>query len=155
MTDTAINRAIADIKLQQRQLEDNAAKLRKHKRLINRVLAKLKPSHEAGVLAYEPHVGPGHAGASVTATIYDAEGFKHPTIVALLEKFTDADSCSTSDWPNSINRDFLFTYIGEDGYDINVRIQVYVRADSPTCKKVSKGVTTKVVEEEQFEIVCN
>lgn len=150
---TPIQAALDDLKRQHEELNKRAAKLRQNKRLINRILAKLEPARQAGVLAHSPSLWADDYGANVSATVCDAEGFKHPVVVALLEKFNDTDECRTQDYPSYLNRDFIFKYRSE-GYAVTVRIGVYVREDSPTCKKVSKGKTTKVVEEEQFEIVC-
>lgn len=102
----------------------------------------------------------------VSADVYDATlrmsvslrelaSFKDKKLTRLLEKFADWES-STQDYTisNQPNRDFYFTHQTPFGVRIRVSIYAYVKTDSPLCRVVVKGVTTRVVEEEIREIVC-
>lgn len=80
--------------------------------------------------------------------------FKDKNLTRLLEKFADW-TADTRDYTfNMPNRDFYFTYKHPCGLHFRVGIYAYVKSDSPTCRVVVKGVTTRVVEEEIREIVC-
>lgn len=88
-------------------------------------------------------------------SLRDLDSFKDKKLTRLLEKFADWES-STQDYTyaNQPNRDFIFTHQTSFGIRIKVAIYGYVKSDSPLCRVVVKGVTTRVVEEEVREIVC-
>lgn len=60
----------------------------------------------------------------------------------------DARVKGTSDWPNSLNRDYHFRVA-----DISVTVAAYVRDDSPTCRKVL--VRTEMQPQNVYEIRCD
>lgn len=60
----------------------------------------------------------------------------------------DAEVKGTSDWPNSLNRDYHFRVA-----DISVTVAAYVREDSPTCRKVL--VKTELKPQDVYEIRCD
>ena len=84
----------------------------------------------------------------------DLDGFKDKRLVTLLEKFADW-SAETRDYTyDAPNRDYHFERKYPQGFSVKFSVYAYVKSDSPTCRIVVKGVTTKVVEEEIREIVC-
>lgn len=90
----------------------------------------------------------------MVVSIYELASFKDKKLTRLLEKFADWES-STQDYTHTQpNRDFFFTQQTPFGVRIRVGIYAYVKTDSPLCRVVVKGVTTRVVEEEIREIVC-
>lgn len=90
----------------------------------------------------------------MSVSMRDLNSFKDKRLTRLLEKFADWES-STQDYTHSQpNRDFCFTYQTTFGIRIRIGIYAYVKSDSPLCRVVVKGVTTRVVEEEIREIVC-
>lgn len=90
----------------------------------------------------------------ISLSLRDLDSFKDKRLTRLLEKFADWQS-STQDWTfEQPNRDFMFTHQTTFGIRIKVSIYAYVKSDSPLCRVVVKGVTTRVVEEEIREIVC-
>lgn len=87
-------------------------------------------------------------------SLRELDSFKDKRLTRLLEKFADWES-STQDYTyTQPNRDFMFTHQTPFGIRIRVAIYAYVKSDSPLCRVVVKGVTTRVVEEEIREIVC-
>lgn len=84
----------------------------------------------------------------------ELDGFKDKRLVTLLEKFADW-SAETRDYTyDAPNRDYHFERKYPQGFSVKFSVYAYVKSDSPTCRIVVKGVTTKVVEEEIREIVC-
>lgn len=84
----------------------------------------------------------------------ELDGFKDKRLVTLLEKFADW-SAETRDYTyDAPNRDYHFERKYPQGFIVRFSVYAYVKSDSPTCRIVVKGVTTKVVEEEIREIVC-
>lgn len=84
----------------------------------------------------------------------DLDGFKDKRLTKLLEKFADW-TAETRDYTyDTPNRDYHFERKYPHGLNVKFSVYAYVKSDSPTCRIVVKGVTTKVVEEEIREIVC-
>jgi hypothetical protein len=83
------------------------------------------------------------------------DSFKDKKLTRLLEKFADWEAVSQDyTFGDQPNRDFIFTHQTPFGVRIKVSIYAYVKSDSPLCRVVVKGTTTRVVEEEIREIVC-
>lgn len=84
----------------------------------------------------------------------DLDGFKDKRLTKLLEKFADW-TAETRDYTyDAPNRDYHFERKYPQGFNVKFSVYAYVKSDSPTCRIVVKGVTTKVIEEEIREIVC-
>ena len=77
------------------------------------------------------------------------ESFKDMRLEMVLNALENikTDEGRTSDWPNSMNRDFHYRVD-----DIHVTVAAYVKEDSPTCRKVLVG--TENVQKEIWEIRC-
>lgn len=93
----------------------------------------------------------------ISVSLRGLDSFKDKRLTRLLEKFAgDGWVAHTQDhtYENQPSRDFSFTQQAYFGIRIKVAIYAYVKSDSPLCRVVVKGVTTKVVEEEIREIVC-
>lgn len=160
---TPINAAIETLRESQKEVNDRVAFLRSYRTEINRLLAPLMQAYKDGLATWEPCLsaernyaagGHGHA-ACLSITARNLDGFKDPRLVKLLERFVHANEMSTSDWAESLNRDFNFEFRLPDNNAVRVCIVAYVRSDSETCRKVLKSVETKVVEEKVYEIVCD
>ena len=67
-------------------------------------------------------------------------------VLQVLEAF--GTSTGTKDWASIVNRDYKYT-MGK----FNVTLCAYVRADSPTCRKVAIGSETQTVV--KYEIQCD
>jgi hypothetical protein len=160
---TPINAAIESIRESQKALSSRATFLRQHKTAINRLMAPLVKAHNVGLLSWEPCLSAdrnytgsadGHM-ACISATMRGLNGFKDARLMALLERYVHADDAKTSDWAESLNRDFEFTFKLPDGHAIKVTLVTYVRSDSETCRKVLKEVKTRVIEDKTYEMVCD
>jgi DUF4097 and DUF4098 domain-containing protein YvlB len=91
----------------------------------------------------------------MSLSLRNLDSFKDEKLTRLLEKFADWEAVSTDyTYDNQPNRDFIFTHQTPFGIRIKVSIYAYVKSDSPLCRVVVKGTTTRVVEEEIREIVC-
>ncbi len=77
------------------------------------------------------------------------ENFKDPQLVEILEFFSArTEKITTRDWALYLNRDYAFEL-----EDVMVNISAFVKADSPTCRKVQTGI--KVEEVPQYKLVCD
>lgn len=88
---------------------------------------------------------------SVYVTMDKLESLKCQRLEMVLNgimNLPDAEVRGTSDWPNSLNRDYHFLVA-----DIIVTVAAYVREDSPTCRKVL--VKTELKPQDIYEIRCD
>ncbi len=88
---------------------------------------------------------------SVHVTMDQLESLKCQRLEMVLNgimNLPDAKVKGTSDWPNSLNRDYHFQVA-----DIIVTVAAYVREDSPTCRKVL--VKTEMQPQNVYEIRCD
>jgi len=88
---------------------------------------------------------------SVYITMYELESLKCQRLEMVLNgiiNLPEAVAKYTSDWPNSLNRDYHFTVA-----DVRVTVAAYVREDSPTCRKVL--VKTELKPQDVYEIRCD
>jgi hypothetical protein len=84
--------------------------------------------------------------------LYGLESFKVPvlaTLVEYLDGLCDEGQVRTREWAESLNRDYHFTL--PKGH--RVSLCVYVKDDSPTCRKVVIG--SEVKEVFKYEIQCD
>ena len=75
--------------------------------------------------------------------MYDAESFKCDEVTArlwALENWPGLKNQGTNDYASSLNRTYHFQY-----EKLRVTLDVYVKADSLTCRKVIVGEETKVI----------
>ena len=91
-------------------------------------------------------------GAGRVPTFYlsvnETEGFTDPLVVSALEFLTqEFNECSTQDYPSSLGRSYQF-----ERPDMRVELVVYVKGDSPTCRRVEVGEETQTVK--KYKIVC-
>ena len=92
---------------------------------------------------------------SVYLSLYEMDGMKAPTVVNVLDYLTglfseSTDEISSKDLATLLNRDFKFKSVEKK---LTATVSVYVKSDSPTCKKVVVGQETQVVN--RYEIVCD
>jgi hypothetical protein len=81
-------------------------------------------------------------------SINNTEGFTDPHVVSALEFLTrEFSDCSTQDYASSLGRSYQF-----ERPDMRVELVVYVKGDSPTCKRVEVGEETVV--QKKYKIVC-
>jgi hypothetical protein len=84
--------------------------------------------------------------------LYGLESFKVPVLASLVEYLDglcEDGLTRTREWPESLNRDYHFTL--PKGH--RVSLCVYVKDDSPTCRKVVIGKELKEVF--KYEIQCD
>ncbi len=85
----------------------------------------------------------------VYVNMRNLDSFKDDRLVKVLGYLSETmDDIQTTDWAQSVNRDFRF-----NSGTHSVAISAYVREDSPTCRKVLVGTELQTVE--KFEIVCD
>jgi hypothetical protein len=155
-TIAGLNATIAEIRGQQ-------AALRQHRKAINRALAPLTAAHAAGLLRYAPDLSISGKGtdwwehaATISVTTTELDGFKDSKLCELLARYVeDSFDTATSDWPDTMNRDFKFTKKLSPTFTLRVVISAYVKSDSPTCKKVLKKSETRTTVHNEYEIVCS
>lgn len=84
--------------------------------------------------------------------MYDVEGFKCNEVTArlwALENWKTITKQSVSEYPSALNRTFHYRY--EDGTAIS--FDVYVKNDSPTCRKVVIGERAEIIKE--YALQCD
>ena len=96
----------------------------------------------------------GYCGnSSITIGIYccGLESFKDQRLMKLLERIESLSPSKSSsvDYADYLNRDFRFEFD-----DVLVLVNAYVKSDSGLCRKVLKGVESRVVEQKIYEMVC-
>jgi hypothetical protein len=156
---TVINKALQDLKDETANISRRSAFLREYKTEINRLLAPLNAAYKSGFLQYEPSLSAskkytGGYEATISVTAYNLPGFKDERLMALLEKLVHANEAKTTDYASCMNRDFHFTFKLPNENAIRVIVNAYVKEDSETCKKIVKGISSRVVEDIEYELVC-
>ena len=132
-----------------RRLRSDNATMRKHSKTLKGLLELLGTDHvndsiNISANSYDDTV-------SIRIYTYDAESFKCNRITAMLNVFETWKPIvrqEVRDYPSSINRSFTYRYAGLD-----VSLDVYVKKDSPTCRKVEIG--EKVIVDKIYEIQCD
>ena len=84
--------------------------------------------------------------------MYDVEGFKCDEVTArlwALENWKTITKQSVAEYPSALNRTFHYRY--EDG--ITISFDVYVKNDSPTCRKVVIGERAEIIKE--YALQCD
>jgi len=151
MFNTRLHRARVSLRDEAKRQIAMATVLKTHAAEIKQVWEMIPPKLRSGI-----YISSDYSGNTVRLSLpmRDLDGFKDKRLIKLLEKFADWDA-ETKDYTfDAPNRDFYFDRSYPYGFNIRVAIYAYVKSDSPTCRIVVKGVTTKVVEEEIREIVC-
>ena len=156
--DSAIAESIATIANQRRRItlfKKHSTKLNKVLHDICLILSGTTVSHNLYTYAYAYTHGE-DTSFTVALTLRGIEGFKCPALLAVLEycnERCEPNSIKTSDWPESLNREFRFNLTSEFGDNCTVTVNAYVRSDSPTCRKVEIGTTMEEVK--KYEIQCD
>jgi hypothetical protein len=156
--DSAIADSVASIVNQQKRI----ALFKKYATKLNRVLNDLSlilsgttVSHNLYTYAYAYTHGD-DTSFTVALSLRGIEGFKCPALSAVLEycnERCEPNSIGTSDWAESLNREFRFKLTPEFGDNCTVTVNAYVKSDSPTCRKVVVG--TVIEEVKKYEIQCD
>lgn len=82
-------------------------------------------------------------------SINDVEGFTDPAVMRTLEFLTqEFNDTTTQDYPTTMGRSYQF-----ERPDMRVELVVYVKSDSPTCKRVEIGEETVV--QKKYKLVCD
>lgn len=82
-------------------------------------------------------------------SINDVEGFTDPAVMSALEFLTNEFvEGSTQDYPSTMGRSYQF-----ERPDMRVELVVYVKSDSPTCRRVEVGQETQTVK--KYKLVCD
>lgn len=170
----AYNIALASIQSEQRVLFMRQKWLQTHQKVVNAIYKRFAKAPE-GLITYQPSITVSGWYDGVTCTfsmsVLDLIGFKCEKLASLLDLFVDADEMSTQDWPSSLSRDYRFTFkaIESDpsplaagggfyrsvNHTIVVNICAYVKEESPTCRRVLKGVKMISTEQKIYEMVCS
>lgn len=92
-------------------------------------------------------------GVSFYVSVNDISGFNDPALVETLELLSDLGfEFKSHDYPASLNRDFYAQRVAPNGLSIKVKLNVYARTDSPTCRRIVKS--SRMVEAFEYEIEC-
>ena len=89
---------------------------------------------------------------TISMYMYEAESFKCDEVMArlwALENWDGFKRQTTNDYASALNRSF--TYFYED--DLRVSFNVYVKSDSPTCRRVV--VSEEIQTVPTYKIVCD
>jgi hypothetical protein len=95
--------------------------------------------------------------------VRNLESFKSPAVEGMLNvwEYLNPSHTSQTDYPASLNKDISYRFDNvaksDDGmYNINamVQVQLYVKEDSPTCRKVVVGYT-EGKPEPIYELTCD
>ena len=138
---SALQSARESVKHMRNDLRDMQANRRK----LNRIGAVL-----AAAIGDEPNSGFFYNSArSVHCNLDELDSFKDMRLEMVLNALENIKTSEvrTSDWPDSLNRDFHYRVD-----DIHVTVAAYVKNNSPTCRKVLVG--TELVTKEKWEIRC-
>ena len=82
-------------------------------------------------------------------SVNDVEGFTDPAVMSALEFLTNEFvEGSTQDYPSTMGRSYQF-----ERPDMRVELVVYVKSDSPTCRRVEVGEETVV--QKKYKLVCD
>ena len=98
---------------------------------------------------------PGYTTPRLNATIRirDLESFKDARLIRILEALDDMGlNVETQDYANndSPNREFRF-----ETDDYHLTIDAYAKSDSPFCKRVKVGETSRTIVDEEWKLECN
>jgi 23S rRNA G2069 N7-methylase RlmK/C1962 C5-methylase RlmI len=132
-----------------RRLRSDNATMRKHSKTLKGLLKLLGADHVNDSInisadSYDDVV-------SIRIYTYGLESFKCDRVtsmLAVLETWKPIVQQEVRDYPSSINRAYTYKYEG-----MRVSLDVYVKSDSPTCRKVEIG--EKVVVDKIYEIQCD
>lgn len=83
-------------------------------------------------------------------TVQDVDGFKNKRLTDALEMFMNQGFTESRTWESAeyLNREYTFRR-----GDLDVELNVYVRSDSPTCRRIPVG--EKTITQTQYEIQCD
>jgi hypothetical protein len=90
----------------------------------------------------------------ITISLRQLEGLKDPLLELALTPFIDAPKSRCQDWPQSLNRDYHFSFELEGG-TIDVSVSAYVKEENPTCRRIlveRKPITTL---QEVYKLACD
>lgn len=143
-------KCLDDLAESERNIKATRELLRTHKRRLNKVVHLLSGTDHVviGTSTWGSYI-------TVNATVKDVDGFKCKRLMDVLGRFVDTDDTSTSDYAESLNRTYRFSYRLPDGVSLHVVIDAYAKSDSPTCRKVLVGKKRRVTVEKQYAIECN
>ena len=156
--ESAIDESIAAIANQRKRivvLKKQATKLNRVLNDLSLILSGTAISHNLYTYAHA-YTYDDDTSFTIALTLRGIEGFKCSALLAVLEYCEDksvAGSIKTSDWPESLNREFRFKLDPEFGDNYTVSVNAYVKSDSPTCRKVVVG--TVMEEVKKYEIQCD
>ena len=159
---TVVAAAIDALNRNIKQARDDQALLRKHRATIGKAERKMRERSLPNVTfwtsvgwEYPPESKDSKRTITVSGSFYSIDSLKSPALIKVLSRFLDADLTATKDYAASLNRDYHFWFrLPEDEW-LRVRVCVYVRENSPTCRKVLVGSKDVVVHEDQYQIVCD
>lgn len=105
---------------------------------------------------YRPSISFSAYGGRVSSTIEKLDGFKDPKLVRLLSALIEMGTSEekTNDSPEYLNRDYRLKIPAPMG-EIEVCIYAYAKEDNPTCRKILKSVSHRVVEDKTYDMVCD
>jgi hypothetical protein len=88
----------------------------------------------------------------------EMSGFKDPKLTSIFSKLMDIDGITagrTSEYANSLNRDYVFEYKYGEHWNERIRIviSVYISSNSPTCRK--ELVSTEYQKVEKYTLICD
>ena len=150
----AIEESIETIANQRKRI----ASFKKHTIKLNRVLNDLSLILSGTTVSHSLYTyASAYDSAFIIAlTLRGIDGFKCNALEAVLAYCDEkcvAGSIKTSDWAESLNREFRFKLAPQFGENCTITVNAYVRSDSTTCRKIEVG--RRMEEVKKYEIQCD
>lgn len=154
------NLALARVKDRQRREAQLAAWLLQHQVQINQfyrtaqAIAEIDPMHFYICVDSSPaYYGEGQE-LQITISLRQLQGLKDERLERALTPFVDAPESKCTDYPQYMNREYVFTYPVEGGR-IKVYVSAYVAEENPTCRKILVDRKTVTRVEEVYKLSCD
>lgn len=153
------NLALARVKERQRREAQLAAWLLQHQVLINQfyrtaqAIAEIDPIHFSCSVDSSPSWGPDHE-VLISVIMRQLQGLKDERLERALTPFVDAPESKCTDYPQYMNRDYVFIYPVERGV-IKIFVSAYVAEENPTCRKILVDRKTVTRVEEVYKLSCD
>ena len=144
----AMNEGIANHRENAKRSMENAKLGLSVKAMIRALYAKPLfegMAHEDTIISFHSSWGE----PTVSVIMLRLDSFKDERLTSFLDRLLDYDANpEVHEHADRLNKDYHFILKG-----LTVRVNAYVRSDSPTCRKVQTG--TKTVEQPIFKMICD
>lgn len=148
-SDSVISESFSEINRQMSNMRKMLARVRNNRVDIQLTLMTLMA--KAGGIFSHAFVSTSWDEPKLHVSLYGAESFKDPRVINSLAYLTGSfESDETVDYASALNREYRFKGVG-----FNVTLDVTVRSDSPTCRKVKVKEEIKTFTDAVYKIECD